>query len=393
MLSRLQAFAFLLPNVVTSDWVATHGRLFLGEEPTSIQALQDLRQQAPRGVRVALHILCHPPPSSEALQEPQIAEQDLLYLRHQGLVSVRVVGALNNLQPGFRWTVERLHLAEDTPIPFFDRSLQNSSLMAQIVGTLLGGSSRCLGLRLNQPPPPNCVLSLGVYADGYRPRGRGNVNIKVCLIDEGGSLFPIRAHIPQCTLQLLLTWREMLKNDYDLWVRQVRAEELNKLQKTPFCLPVRRGGCTHNVGVRVQFRFFTTDHHHLWWERGGRCCVVCPWQRHQGVRELFQSDPHPLQVVGRMFSGVEGLAQAFVSRPVLHNLKGGISRGCGVVGRILPADDECAMHRYICAVAPRYKLGDVPQDSTQYCSLVRRRFRTGVSFTGREAREFAALIA
>ena len=130
-----------------------------------------------------------------------------------------------------------------------------------------------MGLGCNQHPPPNCVLSLGVYADRYRPRGRGNVNIKVCLIDEGGFLFPIRAHIPQCTL--LLTWSEMLKNDYDLWVRQGRAEELNKLQKTPFCLPVRWGGCAHNVGVQVQFRFFTADHHHLWWELGGKvlCCL------------------------------------------------------------------------------------------------------------------------
>ena len=74
----------------------------------------------------------------------------------------------------------------------------------------------------------------------------------------------------------------MLKNDYDLWVRRGRAEELNKLQKTLFYLLVQRGGCKHNVSVRVQFRFFTADHHHLWWECGGRCCVVCPWQRHQG---------------------------------------------------------------------------------------------------------------
>ena len=154
-----------------------------------------------------------------------------------------------------------------------------------------------------------------------------------------------------------------------------------------------RGGCTHKVGVRVQFRFFTADHHHLWWECGGRRCVVCPWQRPQGVGELFAFDLHPLQVVGTMFSGVEGLSQAFVSQPILHNFKGGISRACWLVGRILPSHDGCAMHRYICAVAPRYKWGDVPQDSKQYRRLVRRRFCTGVSFTGREAREFAALVA
>ena len=42
---------------------------------------------------------------------------------------------------------------------------------------------------------------------------------------------------------------------------------------------------------------------------------------------------------------------------------------------------------------PRSKLGEVPEDSKQYCSLVRRRFRTEVPFTGHEAQEFAALIA
>ena len=81
----------------------------------------------------------------------------------------------------------------------------------------------------SQPTPtPNCVLSLGVYADGYKPRGRGNVNIKVCLINDG--FFPKRAHFPQCTS--LLTRRETLKKDYDLWVHQGRAEELIKLRRT-----------------------------------------------------------------------------------------------------------------------------------------------------------------
>ena len=177
---------------------------------------------------------------------------------------------------------------------------------SSLVSCWMSASGNLMGR--NEPPPPNRVLSLGVSADGYRPRGRGNVNIKVCVIDEGGSLFPLRAHVPQCIL--LLTWREMLNNDYDQWVRQGRAEKLNKLQKTLFSLPVQWGGCTHNVSVRVQFRSLIADHHHLWWEYGGRCCVVCLWQRHEGVRALFGSDPHPLQVVGRIFSGGEGLALA-----------------------------------------------------------------------------------
>ena len=87
-------------------------------------------------------------------------------MRHQGLASIRVVRAPKRLQSGFRWTVERLHQAEDASLPSFDRSLQNRSLLAQIVGSLLEGSGRRVGLGRNQPPPPNCVLSLGVYPDG-----------------------------------------------------------------------------------------------------------------------------------------------------------------------------------------------------------------------------------
>ena len=57
------------------------------------------------------------------------------------------------------------------------------------------------------------------------------------------------------------------------------------------------------------------------------------------------------------------------------------------------ADDACALRRYVCDVARRYKFGDVSHDTKQCLSLVRRRFRTEVSLTGREAREFAALVA
>ena len=94
------------------------------------------------------------------------------------------------------------------------------------------------------------------------------------------------------------------------------------------------------------------------------------------------------QQMGKMFVGVEGVEEAFVVQPSLHNLKGGISRACGVVGRVLPLEDACELFRYVATVAPRYKVADIPVDSKQYCSLVRRRFRNGISFTGREAREF-----
>ena len=66
-------------------------------------------------------------------------------MRHQGLASVWVVRSLYRLKPGLGWTVERRHEVEDARLPLFDRSLHNKSLLAQIIGTLLGGSSQCVG--------------------------------------------------------------------------------------------------------------------------------------------------------------------------------------------------------------------------------------------------------
>ena len=63
-----------------------------------------------------------------------------------------------------------------------------------------------------------------------------------------------------------------------------------------------------------------------------------------------------------------------------------------MVGRVLPSEDACELFRYVAIVAPRYKVADIPVDSKQCCSPIRRRFRNGISFTGREAREFSALV-
>ena len=69
--------------------------------------------------------------------------------------------------------------------------------------------------------------------------------------------------------------------------------------------------------------------------------------------------------MGKMFVGVEGLEEAFVVQPSLHNLKGGISRACGVVGRALPFEDACELFRHVATVAPRYKVADIPVDRKQ----------------------------
>ena len=77
----------------------------------------------------------------------------------------------------------------------------------------------------------------------------------------------------------------------------------------------------------------------------------------------------------------------------MHNLKGSIRWPDGVVGRFLPLDDACVLHEYVSLVAPRYQPSDLPGQSKQYRSQVRRRFRSGVSFTSKKAHEFVALVA
>ena len=54
----------------------------------------------------------------------------------------------------------------------------------------------------------------------------------------------------------------------------------------------------------------------------GRCCVVCPLKRHEGVRSLLGCHTQSLHEMRRMFVGVEGLERAFVIQPSLHNLNG-----------------------------------------------------------------------
>ena len=86
-------------------------------------------------MRVARHKLKPPNPSTPGAPKPTLVQgEDLLYLRHTGLASARVLRALHRLQPFSGWWMERLHQAKDRALPSFDRALSNASLLVQIVG-------------------------------------------------------------------------------------------------------------------------------------------------------------------------------------------------------------------------------------------------------------------
>ena len=232
------------------------------------------------------------------------------------------------------------------------------------------------------PPPADCQMFLGVYADGYHPRGRGTINTKICILDEHGGLFPRQQNLPRCSM--MLAWREMLKEAYENWVKEGRPVEFNTLNGASFSLPIRWEGKQYKTVVRIHFRFVTADHHHLWWECGSRFCVACPWQRHERI--LFSTNPIPCRLLAVDLLVCKGCrTPALCSQP--FTIQRGLSVGsCGVVGQLLPVDNACVLHQYVCAVAPRYRLSDLPHQSKQYHSQVRRTFRSGVSFTRREAR-------
>ena len=109
---------------------------------------------------------------------------------------------------------------------------------------------------------------------------------------------------------------------------------------------------------------------------------------------MFLHEPLPIhERPCTKFAGTTGLQNVFPVQPVLHNIKGAISRACSVVGRVLPPPDSNVLFQYLVTVAKRYGITKLPVASRQHRSLVRRRFRSGVSLTGQEARSLASRLA
>ena len=134
-----------------------------------------------------------------------------------------------------------------------------------------------------------------------------------------------------------LTWREMSKVEYSGWVAEHRPRELNTLAARPFVVPVRFAGCVHRVQVTVAFQFVIADHHQLWWELGGRACVVCPWERAHGVRDMFVHELPPIYARPcTKFAGITGLQNVFPMQHVLHNIKGPLVVHAALLGAYYP---------------------------------------------------------
>ena len=97
-------------------------------------------------------------------------------------------------------------------------------------------------------------LWLFMFADGVSPRGRGNVNLQVAIVDCSRNLVPpIDTNKPGSTM--LVTWREMSKKEFNVRRMEGRIEELNLLQKMKF--PIAQ-----TTGV-ISPDFISGDHHSI----------------------------------------------------------------------------------------------------------------------------------
>ena len=376
-----------MPNPPPSMWCGAFAHNFpnlpaASEEELSYQqrALRPIKNVTIRHRRLPPLKVATPQPSSATAPTGANACR----LRHEGLVSESVMRTQARLAPREGWDMIQVREHERIVLPKLNCHVDNSDLLLQLCTLLIQKSMHLVRRPPTMSVPSFVELALFVFADGYSPRGRPNVNIEVALVDLQGTLFPSKTQLPSCTT--LLTWRELPKNEFGMWVSG-RVEEINNVQRQQLRMGVFHNGKKTVVCISIKFKFLAADHHQLWWECGQKGCVMCSRDRNNPVASLFASPPQPLTFCkhGKLL-GVGGLHEAYARQPQLHNLKGSASRGIGVIGRALKSDERHTLLLHVATVARRYTPSDLPPNSRASILEVKRRFQQGMSFTGREAR-------
>ena len=258
---------------------------------------------------------------------------------------------------------ELLHL------PAVDYSLSNSRLLPKLCHLLLQKSGTLAVQGYRDPPPQLATLTLGLYADGYQPRGRPKVNTKICIIDFAGDWFPSSGHVPTCTD--IITWIELPKVVDGEWLPK-RAQALQALPLCQFKQHMKHGGAEYTTALHLRLGCPTADYHHLWSECRQKGCMACPWVNKHRVATLFlHNGGHLNEVRGsHKFKGVSDLAQIYIIQPVLHNTKGAASRLLGVNWRTVPGPYKHELLKVIAQVARRCHPRSLPLDSREHLRLV-----------------------
>ena len=165
-----------------------------------------------------------------------------------------------------------------------DYSLSNSRPLPDLCHLLLQKSGSLAVQGRRDPPPQQATLSLGLYTDGYQPRGRFNVNTNICIFDFVGDCFPRSGHVPRCTY--MITWMELPKVLDGEWLSKW-AEALQALPSCKFIQRMKYGGAQCTTTLQVQFGCLIADHHHLWSEFRQKGWLACPWVNKHGASTLF----------------------------------------------------------------------------------------------------------
>ena len=214
---------------------------------------------------------------------------------------------LHQLCPSLQCTSGELLKAKKNVLPLFTRELTNSRLLVDVCFFLLRSGAK----KMKPCTQELTRLLLFMFADGVYPRGRGNINLQVAIVDRSGNLIPpippIDTDIRGSTM--LLTWREMSTKEFNVWWMEGRIKELNLLQKMKFPIAQTSGVISPD--------FTSGDHHFNWSEtRTNKCHME---QRFLGTHNLTTNP-------GFWLSAVQNVENIQFEQPILHNPKGTVSR-------------------------------------------------------------------
>ena len=172
---------------------------FPGATPLDCKELDNLPRPPTGTVWLVRRPMGRLPPNS-AGRLPRCPKAPAAMLqRHDHVVPAALLQTLDLLQPGAGWSMVALAQQKVLHLPAVEYSVTNSRLLQELWHVLLQKSGTLPVQGRRDPPPHQATLTLGLYADGYQPKGRPNVNTKICIIDFVGDCFPRSGHVPRCT--------------------------------------------------------------------------------------------------------------------------------------------------------------------------------------------------
>ena len=126
------------------------------------------------------------------------------------------------------------------------------------------------------------------------------------------------------------------------------------------------------------------DHHCIWFETCTDQCSLCDWSRTDHMQKLFRGTHNLTTNLGFRLGAVDNVENMQFVQPILHTLKGTVSRFFGICGLALDGTQQVAFLAVLPKVAKRY--------AQQAATEARQRFASGLSLTARESHELLAKV-